>query len=177
MRIYEVSTDLATETLAVGQMVATKGLAVAGDGKGALYLILAAAPAGSTSIALADGNFAVHQRNVEIEGYSDLGAVSGAVGLDCAGGSVTTFELSTSGDITGVSISSVPLHTDIVFGVIIIIEIGATPDAITFGAAFNWSGGSAPAFDTASTKEVVVAFTTDGGTSWYAGVVFDGLAV
>ena len=180
MRIYEAASALVNDHLAEGQYVQTKGLAVSGDGKGAFYLIKTAIDVPSPTavdVVLANTNVAVFQRWITHEGYVDAGAVSGAVAFDCADGLNGTFEFSTSAAITGITLNNVPANPGIAFGVVFIIEIGATPDAIAFGAAFDWGADGAPAFDTASTKEVVVAFTVDGGTSWMAKLAIQGVTV
>lgn len=180
MRIYETAAALATETLTPGQLVMTKGQAAAGDGLAGLFRIVSAATYAGVvetdfDVTLADTNVAHFQRPYTLDGHTALGAVSGSVGLDCQDGFIGSFSLSTSGDITDITVANVPQHDNIATGIVIFIDIGATPDAITFGAEFVWSGGSAPAFDTPSTKEVVVAYTFDKGVTWYATLALQGL--
>lgn len=182
MYVFTNNAALVAATLNAGQLVATKGGTTAGDGAGGIYLIQTPADFGgtpneTTDLTIDNGYVAVLQRRISIEGYSDEGAVSGSVTLDCEGGAFTTFEFSTSAEITNVTIDNIPDSPGTVFGIIIIIEIASTPDTISFGSEFDWSGGSAPAFDTADTKEVVVAFTVDGGTTWLASVAMTGLSV
>jgi hypothetical protein len=88
----------------------------------------------------------------------DKGSVSGALSLDCSAGNF--FHLTTTGNITSVSLSNVPTGF---FAFMVEITAGGS-HSVTWGAAWKWPGGSAAA-QTASGKDLYVAYTYDGGTT------------
>ena len=178
MRIYNTAAELTADTLDSGQLIQTRGQNTVEDGLGGLFQILTSVQYASVTptafdVTLANGNKAHFQRVIPNDGYFNAGSVSGAVNLDCGKGVYGTFELTASAAITNLDVINPPE----VFIVFILVEIGASPQAITWDSSIDFGGQGAPTLDTASTKELIVAFTVDGGLTWSANLAMDGLTV
>jgi hypothetical protein len=99
----------------------------------------------------------------------DKGTDGGAIGLDCAAGNF--FYLTTNANVTAVTLSNVPSGF---FSGVFEINAGGS-HTVTWGAAWNWPGGSAPA-QTASGRDLYVFYTYDGGTTIYAARAMEDLS-
>lgn len=89
------------------------------------------------------------------------GSVSGAVTLDLEAGNV--FYLTTSGNITSITVSNPPTSGT---GAFVVVEITAGGShTVAWGASYEWPSGTAPT-QTVSGKDVYVIYTRDGGTTW-----------
>ena len=86
---------------------------------------------------------------------------TGTLTLDCATANV--FEFTPSQNITTLTISNVPTSGD---AYAMVLKIGGSAHAITWGAAVKWAAATAPTLS-ASNVDVIVLLTVDGGTNWY----------
>ena len=86
---------------------------------------------------------------------------TGTLTLDCATANV--FEFTPSQNITTLTISNVPTSGD---AYAMVLKIGGSAHAITWGAAVKWAAATAPTLS-ASNIDVIVLLTVDGGTTWY----------
>lgn len=108
--------------------------------------------------------------DIKNEAYTlvNKGSMSGAVQLDCSAGNF--FYGSTTGNITSVTLQNVPSGF---FCGMFEINAGGS-HTVSWGAAWDWPGGSAPA-QTASGRDLYVFYTYNGGTNIYASRAFQDL--
>lgn len=107
--------------------------------------------------------------NIQREKKNALTGQSGAVTIDYSLGSVCT--IAQTGNITSVSVTNVPASSSVTL-TIIRSQADATLRTMTWGSAFNFSGGSIPTLsNNASAVDVFTLITTDGGTNWQVGAI------
>lgn len=107
--------------------------------------------------------------NIQREKKNVLTAQSGSVTIDYSLGSVCT--IAQTGNITSVSVTNVPASSTVTLTVIR-SQADATARTMTWGAAYNFSGGTTPTLsNSASAVDVFTLITTDGGTNWQVGAV------
>jgi len=96
-------------------------------------------------------------------------AQSGAVTIDYSLGSVCT--IAQTGNITSVSVTNVPASSTVTLTVIR-SQADATLRTLTWGSAYNFSGGTTPTLSaSASAVDVFTLITTDGGSNWQVGAI------
>jgi len=107
--------------------------------------------------------------NLQREKKNALTGQSGAVTIDYSLGPVCT--IAQTGNITSVSVTNVPASSTVTLTVIR-SQADATLRTMTWGAAYNFSGGTTPTLsNSASAVDVFTLITTDGGTNWQVGAV------
>ncbi len=100
------------------------------------------------------------------EQQSVAGFSSGTLTLDVNEGNVFTHDL--TANVTTVTISNVP-GAGAAVGLTIVIEADGTARTISWPASFQWPSGTAPTITgTNNKRDVFVAFTYDGGTTFLA---------
>jgi hypothetical protein len=91
------------------------------------------------------------------------------VTIDYSLGSVCT--IAQTGNITSVSVTNVPASSTVTLTVIR-SQADATLRTMTWGAAYNFSGGTTPTLsNSASAVDVFTLITTDGGSNWQVGAI------
>ena len=91
---------------------------------------------------------------------------SGVMTLDCNSANVFTHALTSN--VTTVTINNIPTSGSAI-GLTLILEADGTQRTITWPASFLWSGNSPPTITaTNASKDAIVFFTYDAGTSWLA---------
>jgi len=94
--------------------------------------------------------------------------------VDCD--EANTFTLTTSGNTTFTfDYSGVNLTTDDSYGFTLRVTAGGT-HTLSWPASVDWPGGTAPDAPASGETDVLVFFTTDGGTTWYGFQAGDALA-
>ena len=89
---------------------------------------------------------------------------SGTLTLDCNSANVFTHAL--TANVTTVTINNIPTSGSAI-GLTLILEADGTQRTITWPASFLWSGNSPPTITaTNASKDAIVFFTYDAGTSW-----------
>lgn len=107
--------------------------------------------------------------NLQREKKNALTGQSGAVTIDYSLGSVCT--IAQTGNITSVSVTNVPASSTVTLTVIR-SQADATLRTMTWGAAYNFSGGTTPTLsNSASAVDVFTLITTDGGSNWQVGAI------
>lgn len=107
--------------------------------------------------------------NLQREKKNALTNQSGAVTIDYSLGSVCT--IAQTGNITSVSVTNVPASSTVTLTVIR-SQADATLRTMTWGSAYNFSGGTTPTLsNSASAVDVFTLITTDGGSNWQVGAV------
>lgn len=107
--------------------------------------------------------------NLQREKKNALTNQSGAVTIDYSLGPVCT--IAQTGNITSVSVTNVPASSTVTL-TIIRSQADATLRTMTWGSAYNFSGGTTPTLsNSASAVDVFTLITTDGGTNWQVGSV------
>jgi hypothetical protein len=107
--------------------------------------------------------------NLQREKKNALTGQSGAVTIDYSLGSVCT--IAQTGNITSVSVTNVPASSTVTLTVIR-SQADATLRTLTWGAAYNFSGGTNPTLsNSASAVDVFTLITTDGGANWQVGAI------
>jgi len=107
--------------------------------------------------------------NLQREKKNVLSAQSGAVTIDYSLGSVCT--IAQTGNITSVSVTNVPASSTVTLTVIR-SQADATLRTLTWGSAYNFSGGTNPTLsNSASAVDVFTLITTDGGANWQVGAI------
>ena len=91
---------------------------------------------------------------------------SGTLTLDCNSANVFTHALTSN--VTTVTINNIPTSGSAI-GLTLILEADGTQRTITWPSSFLWSGNSPPTITaTNASKDAIVFFTYDAGTSWLA---------
>ncbi len=107
--------------------------------------------------------------NLQREKKNVLTGQSGAVTIDYSLGSVCT--IAQTGNITSVSVTNVPASSTVTLTVIR-SQADATLRTLTWGAAYNFSGGTTPTLsNSASAVDVFTLITTDSGSNWQVGAI------
>ena len=107
--------------------------------------------------------------NLQREKKNVLTGQSGAVTINYSLGSVCT--IAQTGNITSVSVTNVPASSTVTLTVIR-SQADATLRTMSWGAAYNFSGGTNPTLSNAAgAVDVFTLITTDGGTNWQVGAV------
>jgi hypothetical protein len=107
--------------------------------------------------------------NLQREKKNTLTGQSGAVTIDYSLGSVCT--IAQTGNITSVSVTNVPASSTVTLTVIR-SQADATLRTMTWGSAYNFSGGTIPTLSNSSgAVDVFTLITTDGGTNWQVGSI------
>ena len=97
----------------------------------------------------------------------DLGNISTTATLDFDAANAWTATV--TGTVT-IALSNVPTGTFMVGGVVKLINGGSS--TVTWPAAFEWEGGTAPTLTTSGT-DLIAFVTLDAGTSWQATALLD----
>lgn len=98
---------------------------------------------------------------------------AGTLTLDLNASNV--FDVSLNANITTLTISNVVAAGSVSYFILIFTADG-TLRSVTWPTSFRWSDSTAPTLTSASGKrDVIVAFTEDAGTNWYAFVSGQGI--
>jgi hypothetical protein len=80
----------------------------------------------------------------------------------------TVFKVNLNSNITTLTINNVNAAND-TSSLVLILDADGTARTITWPTAFRWTNNVAPAItSTAGKDDIIVAFTHDAGTTWYA---------
>lgn len=132
------------------------------DSTGIDAVVKAVSDVADAALPVAGGTMTGPLKTLEVnDTVVNQGSVSGAVTLDLETGNV--FYMTTSGNITSITISNPPGSGT---GAFVVIEITAGGShTVTWGASYEWPSGSAPT-QTVSGTDTYVVYTYDGGTTW-----------
>lgn len=99
------------------------------------------------------------------ETYTTFSSSAGSLTINCASGSV--FQVTLTENVTSTTFSNAP-SSGTAYGFTLRVIQGSPARTITWPAAVDWPGATAPTLSSGSGDvDVFVFFTTDGGTTWY----------
>lgn len=99
------------------------------------------------------------------ETYTTFSSSGGSLTINCNSGSV--FQVTLTENVTSTTFSNAP-SSGTAYGFTLRVIQGSPARTITWPAAVDWPGGTAPTLSSGSGDvDVFVFFTTDGGTTWY----------
>lgn len=112
-----------------------------------------------------DGNLLISKLHLEKSVSSTIS--SGSVTLNLSGAQV--FLINLNSNITSVSITNVPVTSNIAINFSIVFTADGTQRTVSWPASVRWAGGSAPTLSSTSGKKDLLHFISyDNGTTWLA---------
>jgi hypothetical protein len=124
----------------------------------------AAGGAGVTGATGASGTTSGAQLSNYTESVGAPAIAAGVLTLDL--GTHNNFRVARGANITTLTLSNVPATGQVVSLTLILDSSGT--NTVAWPASFKWFGGVAPVMSGSGKTDVISAFTTDGGTTWYA---------